>query len=60
MKSISVLLVSVMMWVVLRSHIFHFQDVAAFGAALDGAVAGHLSGSVVSEMVGLGVGGNKQ
>ena len=42
------------MWVVLRSHIFYFQDVAAFGAALDGAVAGHLCGGVVSEMVGVG------
>lgn len=36
------IVVSVRVRVVERADIVHFEDVAAFGAALDGAVAGHL------------------
>lgn len=36
------MVVMIMVGVVSRANIFHLQDVAAFGAALNGAVAGHL------------------
>ena len=38
-------------WIVWWTDVFHSVDAAAFGTALDGAVAGHLVGREVSERV---------
>ena len=43
----AVAVVVVSMWVFCRAGIFHFVDVATFGAALDGAVAGDLRVRVI-------------
>ena len=50
------IIVSVRVRVVGRADIVHFEDVAAFGAALDGAIAGHLSWGLVGGLC-LGGGG---